>query len=332
MIPSTKKTIRFNKDGKLRVVMFSDIQDTLDFHPNTLAGYRAIIEAEKPDLVILGGDNCDGRKLKPYDEFVEYLKIISAPMEENNIPWMHIFGNHDKDMDVDCLTQTLEYEKYPNCISSHSEGIPGVSNYMVPVYAKDSDHIAYCIWAFDSNHKEHEFRPGVNTKTLLLPNTPKMFRKWDPIRFEQLMWYWNLSKEVEEKEGKLVKGMAVMHVPLHEIHNIAENPEETNAKGEWDEFLQCATLNSGAFCTMLDRGDINIIAAGHLHKDTIEGYYGGIYMCLDANIGFAVGGYDRLRGARIFDFNEDGTFESFMVHAKDYVPGMELRPDKKPSK
>ena len=48
MIPSTKKTIRFNKDGKLRIVMFSDIQDTLDFNPNTLAGYKAIIEAEKP--------------------------------------------------------------------------------------------------------------------------------------------------------------------------------------------------------------------------------------------------------------------------------------------
>ena len=55
MIPTTKHTLRFHEDGSFRILMVSDIQDKLEYDPRTFAGLDAIVEAAKPDLVILGG-------------------------------------------------------------------------------------------------------------------------------------------------------------------------------------------------------------------------------------------------------------------------------------
>ena len=66
-------------------------------------------------------------------------------------------------------------------------------------------------------------------------------------------------------------------------------------------------------------GDVEIIAAGHLHKNTSDGVYGGIRLTLDASAGFAIGGVDERRGGRIFDIKLDGTHETKMIYAKDYI-------------
>lgn len=72
-----KKDLRFNSNGKLKILMLSDIQETLNYDKRTLNGMNKIIETERPDLVILGGDNCDGTVLKTEKELREYLDIFS---------------------------------------------------------------------------------------------------------------------------------------------------------------------------------------------------------------------------------------------------------------
>ncbi len=319
MIPKMKHTLRFREDGSFRILMVSDLQDKLEYDPRTLAGFDAIVEAAKPDLVILGGDNVDGRKLKPYDEFIKYMEIFTAPLEKRKIPWMHVFGKHDYDVDVSGEEQQEVYESYPYCISSHSEGIPGITNYMVPILAHDSDRVEYAVYAFDSHYKDRTRRPGVSHEDLMLPNREPFYKKWEPIYFEQQMWYWNLSKELEAQEGHTVRAMAVMHVPPHEIMMAVNNPTETGYIGAEGEKWQCPMVNSGVFSTMLERGDVEIIAAGHLHHNISDGVYGGIRFTLDACGGFAIGGVDERRGGRIFDIRTDGTHETRMIYAKDYI-------------
>lgn len=313
-----KHTMRFGAEGKFRILMVSDIQETLNYDKRTPRCFRALIEHVKPDLVILGGDNCDGRKVKTREELKAYLDIFTSPMEDTGTPWMHVYGNHDYDVDVPASEQSEIYESYSMCISGHSpEGVPGVSNYAVPILAHDSESVKFCIYAFDTHHKNAELRPGVSTDSLLLPNKYKPMRKWDIIRFEQQMWYWNLSKELEAKEGALVPSMAVMHVVPHEAALTVKNPEETKLKGACDETLQCGVLNSGFFATVLQRGDIGIIAAGHSHEDTIDAIYGGVRFCLDGCAGFSPYGIDEIRGGRVFDICEDGSHKTYMVAYKD---------------
>ncbi len=319
MIPQTKHKMRFNEDGNFKVLMISDIQETLDYDPRTLKGLELMMDEVKPDLVIWGGDNVDGRYLKPYEDLCKYLDIFTEPMEKRGIPWMHVFGNHDYDVDVSAIEQQKLYEAYPHCISSHTEGIPGVSNYLVPIYAHDSESIAYAIYAFDSKHKDSQMRPGVGPEQLMLPVREKHYKKWDSIRFEQQLWYWQLSHELEVREGHLVRAMAVMHVPPHEIMMAVNNPEETGYSGYGDEKFQCSMVNSGVYSTMLERGDVDIIAAGHLHKNTSDGVYGGIRLTLDACAGFAPKSMDDRRGGRVFELHEDGTHSTYMFTLAEHM-------------
>lgn len=319
MIPSTKHTLRFNESGHFRVLMISDIQETLSYDPRTLQGLEQMMDDVRPDLVIWGGDNVDGRYLKPREELEEYLRIFTAPMESRRIPWMHVFGNHDYDTNVPAVEQQAMYEAYPYCISGHTEGNPGVSNYMVPILAHDSDHVEYAIYAFDSKHKEAKMRPGITHEDIMLPVREKFYKKWDSIRFEQQRWYWELSCELERQEGHLVRAMAVMHVPPHEIMMAVHNPEECRLEGHADEGMHCPMLNSGVFCTMLERGDVDIIAAGHLHKDDCCGVYGGITLTLDACAGFAPKSFDDRRGGRIFDISNDGSFTTRMYTYAEHM-------------
>lgn len=319
LILQEKHTLRFNEQGEFKILMVSDIQETLAYDVRALKGLHAMIQAEKPDLVIWGGDNCDGRKVKTYEELKAYLDIFTAPMEETNTPWMHVYGNHDHDVDVPALQQSLLYESYPHCISGHTgDEIPGTCNYMRPIYTRDGS-VGFAIFAFDTHHKEAEYRPGVTCQDLMVPNRPPYMRKWDVVRFQQQMWYWNLSCQLQAREGHLVPAMAVMHCAPQEINLVVDNPQESQLKGEHDELMQGGVINSGVFATMLQRGDVRIIAAGHSHEDTVDGFYGGIRFTLDGTAGFSPYGLDDHRGGRIFVLREDGTHTTYMIAVKDLM-------------
>ena len=47
-----KHTLRFNRDGKFRILMISDIQEAVEIDPRTVPGIRAMIAKTTPDLII----------------------------------------------------------------------------------------------------------------------------------------------------------------------------------------------------------------------------------------------------------------------------------------
>ena len=101
-----KHKLKFNKNGKFKILMMSDIQETLEFDTRTLENINKLIDTVSPDLVILGGDNCDGTILKNKKDLKKYLEIFSEPMESRKIPWAHVFGNHDHDIKIDDKIKT----------------------------------------------------------------------------------------------------------------------------------------------------------------------------------------------------------------------------------
>ena len=38
--------------------------------------------------------------------------ILAIAMERRKIPWAHVFGNHDHDIDIDDILKTKIYEEY----------------------------------------------------------------------------------------------------------------------------------------------------------------------------------------------------------------------------
>jgi len=315
----SKHTLKFDSNGTFKILMMSDIQETLDYDPRTFEDMRKLIEHVKPDLVVLGGDNCNGLVLKTEQELDRYLDILAAPMEEKKIPWMHVFGNHDHDIDVDDICKTKMYEKYEYCVSKHTEDIYGTTNFVLPVYHSKRQEIAFQIWGMDSNNLIAESGIRICEKTSNMVKFPTMSSVFDILHFDQLMWYWNSSKELEEYNKKKANGIMFMHVPLWEFQYIVDNPEQTDGKGSMIECMTLGKFNSGLFAAILQREDIKCIASGHSHNDSFDGTYCGIKMCMDASAGYSSYGNEELKGGRVFVVDENNTdiINTYMVYYKD---------------
>jgi predicted phosphodiesterase len=316
----TRHELKFNGSGSFKILMLSDLQETLNYDTRTLLSIEGIIEGEKPDLVMLGGDNINGCVLKTKNELYEYLSIFTKPMEARGIPWAHVFGNHDHDMEVRAEEQQLIYESFKYCVSKHTGGgITGTTNYVLPIKHSKNNKIAFNVWALDTNN--------LCADTLLpyeefeLPDKPATLSCWDIVHFDQLMWYWNSSVQLDAYNGSKINAMMVMHIAPWEFGMIKANPNETGANGSMVEALGLGAVNSGLFATVLQRGDVRLIACGHTHKNSFEGTYCGIKMCYDACAGFSPYGLDDIRGGRVFVLDEHRTsqIKTYMVHAKDYL-------------
>ena len=313
----SKHVLRFNNNKKFKILMLSDIQETLDYDKRTLDAINKTIEFVNPDLVILGGDNCNGEVIKTKQELKAYLDIFTTPMEKRKIPWAHVFGNHDHDINIDSIEETMLYEKYEYCVSKHTEKIYGTTNFVLPIKSSNNDEIAFNVWGLDTNNliKDSDLKIDVNITEF---NKPYISGKWDILHFEQLMWYWNSSIEIEQYAKKKINGIMFMHIAPWEFQYIVENPERTKAKGSMIEKMNIGMFNSGIFSTVLQRKDIRCIACGHTHNNSFDGEFCGIKMCFDACAGYSPYGTDELRGGRVFELEEGSNeIKTYMVHYKD---------------
>lgn len=310
--------LRFRRDGGFRILMMSDIQETLSPDPRTLPAMHALVERVQPDLVVLGGDNCNGLVLQSEEELRAYLDIFTAPMEERGIPWIHVFGNHDHDIPMDPIARTKLYEAYPHCFSGHTEGMHGVTNYMLPIYASEEDRVAYAVWGLDTGNEIGQTGIPADhvARGMRGPGNDGM---WDMLHFDQLMWYWNTSSALEAQWGRKIPGTMFMHIAPWEFQYIVDNPEKTGAEGSMAEHMSLGAFNSGLFAAVLQRGDIRCIACGHSHEDCFAGEFCGVTLCLDACAGYSPYGIDGIRGGRVFEIREDDpqTVCTRMVHYRD---------------
>lgn len=315
----TKHPLRFGVDGKFKILQVSDIQENLNYDARSLDGLQRLLDAESPDLVILGGDNCDGHKLKDGEELRAYLDIFAAPLETRRIPWAHVFGNHDHDLPMDDAEQTKIYESYSCCVSKHTVGIGGVTNFVLPVLASDSDNIAYAVWGLDTGNCIHTSDIPHAKELLDFPKRPCNSDCWDIVRFEQLMWYWNSSVELERYAGRKIDGAMFMHIAPWEFQLAVDNAEIAGTVGNTAERMSLGGLNSGLFATVLERGDIRAISCGHSHEDCFEAMICGISVSLDACGGYSPYGIDELRGGRVFVIDEKNTSDviTYMRHYSD---------------
>jgi hypothetical protein len=258
--------------------------------------------------VIWGGDNCNGPEINNETELRAFLDIFTAPMEKKGIPWAHVYGNHDHDAAVALSRQQEIYESYRCCISCHTDdSIHGKSNFMLPVY-NSRDEIALAVWGLDTNHTVHDLDPLVNgsmDEMAGLPNTPVGYGAWGMLYFDQLLWYYNTSLQLEKENGKKIPGLLCMHIAPYEYITAYANPEICVKEGSYSEGLASTPFNTGLFSLLLQRGDIRAICCGHTHRNDFDAEYCGIRLLWDACVGYRCYGVDERRGGRLFVYHED---------------------------
>lgn len=330
-IRDQKHVLRFGKDGKFRILVLSDIHG---YPPgpcaNTLAAIKAMVDHEKPDLVLFGGDNI--KACESEEQLKEAAGVMVAYLEENRIPWAHVYGNHDDEryMSEGRRLQTLPrrqqtevYTTFPYCLSKQGPAhIKGSSNYVIPIYSSDesrSDPV-FNVWGMDSGAYIDD--EGLIGKQYVLGNTMYKGRENgdDPyFTFTQIQWYFNTSLEIEQYAGHKVPGMMVFHIPLQEFYEVYLNAEKLGMTGKKREIVCAGAVNSGMFAAMLERGDIKAVCCGHDHINDYAANFCGITLAYVSNVGYETYHDESMMGGRTLVISEDkpDQVETYMTYIRD---------------
>ncbi|MCR5149879.1 MAG: metallophosphoesterase [Clostridiales bacterium] len=326
-----KPVLRFNGDGHFRILMVSDFHignpeklrqaNKPDHNAKLIDGLYALIKETKPDFVMVGGDQC--LDVETEKEAQDLFGKIMNPVIENKIPWAAVFGNHDNEVGLSVKDEEKVYEKMPYCLNkTDCESLSGAGNFCLNIMSNSSDKTAFNLFALDSHREitdfidEFDLRKGTK---LILPEHFNDGQTGATADFEQVMWYYNKSKEFEMRQGKKIPALIFMHIPLPEYLHIVRNPEECGAIGSKRETLGCCELNFGLLAACLQRGDVKGIFFGHEHLCDIQGEYCGITMAQDCALGYNMSCHDDLRGGRVIDIFESGEIQTHAVKLIDIM-------------
>jgi 3',5'-cyclic AMP phosphodiesterase CpdA len=331
---------RFDRAGQLKIVQFTDTQDGPNTDPRTVALIRAVLDDQKPDLVVFTGDQLT-RACKTPDDVRKAIDNIVRPVDERRIPWLVVFGNHDEDQTpatgLDEASMLRIYMSYPyNVNRTGPEGITGTGNMNLLVRGRHSDDPVFAVWAIDSGRYAPAKIAGQVLEEDALLGWGWM-PTWDWIKHDQVSWYTRTSEKLEREHGRKVPSLMFFHIPLQEFRTMYDNdaykrahPElglipQHGVVGERNEDECPGPFNSGLFAAALERGDVKGIFVGHDHVNDYVGNYFGILLGYSANSGFAtygLGGPEnhRMRGARVFQIDERDPAKvvTRMVRAIDY--------------
>ena len=126
-------------------------------------------------------------------------------------------------------------------------GIPGVTNFVLPVLSSDGTRDAAALYCFDSN--SYCRLPGV--------------KGYDYIKSEQIDWYRSESQRfADANSGEPLPSVAFFHIPLPEFAQAAAD-QSIPLAGTRGEKCCSPALNSGLFAAFKERGDVFAVFVDH---------------------------------------------------------------------
>ena len=260
-----KHTPRIRRDGKYKIMQASDLhlatglgvcRDALpadvpcdDADTRTLEFVSRLLDAEKPDLVILSGDQINGGTAP--DTQSALLKLVDLFIKRS-IPYAAIFGNHDDEKPT-LLTRDASMailETLPFSLSAPGPAtLPGSGNYVLEVLAPGSStHAALSLYLMDT----HSGSPS-----------ERAFPGYAWLEPPQIQWFRSTAQALAPRHASYAKihlSMAFVHIPLSEYRDEA-NPI---AGGVWREPVTAPLWNSGAGAALAAEG-VLAVGCGHDH-------------------------------------------------------------------
>jgi hypothetical protein len=275
--------LRFDQDGKFKIVQFTDIHFQYNSFrsDSALILMKRVIEREDPDLVLLTGDIVCSKNTRM--AWISLSKILI----DAKVPWAVTLGNHDIEYEMTGaqIMKTISDLPY-NLTINGPEGISGNGNYIINILSSESSKIAALLYCFDSHG-------GIDKKNEL--------GSYDWIKSDQIEWYRKQSKKFTKGNGGTpLPALAFFHIPLPEYK---EFTGERSITGIRKEIVCCPDINTGLFASMLELKDVMGIFVGHDHNNN---YIGSLHnICLAYGNATGRQCYGEIgRGARIIELYE----------------------------
>ena len=278
--------LKFNKDGKFKIVQFTDVHWIAGDPRTDVAGemMNRILDEEKPDLVIYTGDIIYGGVAE------DGLRKALEPVISRGIPFAATFGNHDDEHKLS-RKEVFEFIKtMPGNLTSTTEGIKGVTNFILPVKSSTGNNDAATLYVFDSNSY----------------STIKGVKGYGWIGHDQVQWYLENSRRIKTANGgDTLTALAFFHIPLPEYFE-AVKEGTVFMYGNRMEKVCCPEINTGLFAAMLEQGDVIGTFAGHDHINDYAVKWKGIMLCYGRYTGGSTvyHGIPGGNGARIIELTE----------------------------
>lgn len=115
-----------------KIMQLADLHmgEDADQDNRSMTTMAALLDKEKPDLVVFSGDQLTGESIASLDIRRKLLYNMTRPLVARGIPWASIFGNHDACDEAGCpdsSTITLSRAALTDSASSSTGGLAGAS-------------------------------------------------------------------------------------------------------------------------------------------------------------------------------------------------------------
>ena len=251
---TAESTIKFNADGKLKIAQLTDTHlswtEPEEFE-KTYSQLCSVLDNEKPDIVILTGDVVTGD-----GGGAEALEKFFSAIDERNIPFVSLYGNHDRERDLSEWDLAEAVCKHPMSLNTMSKGY--LDDIALPVMSADGKKVAAVLYCIDSND---------------YTQVPEYYEyAW--ISHSQIEWYEHQSKAFAKANGNIpVPSYAFFHIPLLEFNHAYGLGSISGERGE-DECP--GELNSGIFSAFVENQDVHGVFCGHDHDNDYTATEGNI--------------------------------------------------------
>lgn len=158
---------------------------------------RRLVAKVGPDLIIVTGDIVYGS----FDDSGERLDEFIAKLEELEIPWAPVFGNHDNETAIGVAETCRRYEAAPHCLFLRG-GVTGNSNYTVGL--TEEGRLCRILYMMDSGGCGGAFEGEASVKK------DKGFGE------DQILWVKKTARLAREATGGTVPAFAAFHIPTED--------------------------------------------------------------------------------------------------------------------
>ncbi len=324
-----KKQLKFNADGKFRILLFGDLHEKDDitspegkarFNDMQLLMKTAVAEL-KPDLAVFMGD-----VMPDCTDLDAVLARIVRPLDEAGIPFAAVLGNHEHDRGFEPSTNA--FLSHPNSLCRNcTPHIKDSLNYNLTIKASDSDKTAFNLWFIDSNNLCDD----------------RSISTYDWVHKDQIEWYENKAQQLKEQNGgSAVPAVLFQHIPVTEEYKALREAKiwelypsvKGHAKRKSKRFVgnenvvagyvgedPCAPqVNDGQFESWKKTGDVIGAFFGHDHMNDFTCVVDGITMGQCKTAGFRCYTDGCRSCVRTVDLDEKdlSKLETNVIHFKEF--------------
>lgn len=300
------------QNGRFKIMQIADTQEIPAVSPDTIKLISAALDKEKPDLVVFTGDQIKGYSSffmgeKGKTKVVSTIKALIKPLEEREIPFTMTFGNHDGEAALSNSEQFEIYKESPMFVYADPVSENDKGTFCLSVSDK------FLIYLFDTHSKaEGGGYSGINEA--------------------QINWY----RSVRDNYSTPLPSLVFQHIPTPEFFDVIKkvkrftkgcvraygdhknefyslDPDNSRHGDFMGESPAAPYKNSGEIDAFLEKKEVLGVYVGHDHNNSFVANYKGIDLGYTQGSGFNVYGPGHKRGMRIFEIDENGTYETRTV-------------------